>query len=236
MKEPYRVPAYNRLARFIFRPVFRGIFHILSRVTITGLENIPRVGAYLIAINHVSLFEPPLVLTFWPVSPEAVAAVEVWERKGQATLVRGYGALRVHRAEYDREIIDQVLAALEAGRPVVIFPEGGRSHTPGLRQALPGMAFILDKAGVPVVPVGVAGTSDDFLRRALQGKRPALSMNIGKPLRLPPLSGKGEERRRERQRNADLVMAQIARLLPGEYRGIYAEQASSEKTGEASRL
>jgi hypothetical protein len=61
-------------------------------------------------------------------------------------------------------------------------------------------------------------------------------MNIGKPLRLPPLSGKGEERRRERQRNADLVMAQIARLLPGEYRGIYAEQASSEKTGEASRL
>ena len=227
MKESYKVPAGNRLARFLIRPMFKGIFHILSRVTITGLENIPPRGAYLIAINHLSLIEPPFVLTFWPVAPEGVAAVEIWERTGQSTLVRLYGALQVHRGEYDRKIIDKVLAALEAGRPVAIFPEGGRSHKPGLRQALPGVAFILDKAQVPVVPVGVVGSTEDFFRRALQGKRPELEMHIGKPLVLPPIMGKGEERRLERQHNVDLVMERIADLLPVEYRGIYAQRVSS---------
>jgi 1-acyl-sn-glycerol-3-phosphate acyltransferase len=227
VKESYKVPAGNRLARFLIRPMFKGIFHILSRVTITGLENIPPRGAYLIAINHLSLIEPPFVLTFWPVAPEGVAAVEIWERTGQSTLVRLYGALQVHRGEYDRKIIDKVLAALEAGRPVAIFPEGGRSHKPGLLQALPGVAFILDKAQVPVVPVGVVGSTEDFFRRALQGKRPELEMHIGKPLVLPPIEGKGEERRLERQHNVDLVMERIADLLPVEYRGIYAQRVSS---------
>ena len=227
MKESYKVPAGNRLARFLIRPVFKGIFHILSRVTITGLENIPPRGAYLIAINHLSLLEPPFVLTFWPVAPEGVAAVEIWERTGQSTLVRLYGAMQVHRGEYDRKIIDKVLAALEAGRPVAIFPEGGRSHKPGLRQALPGVAFILDKAQVPVVPVGVVGSTEDFFQRALHGKRPELEMHIGKPLVLPPIMGKGEERRLERQHNVDLVMERIADLLPVEYRGIYAQRVSS---------
>ena len=227
MKESYKVPAGNRLARFLIRPVFKGIFHILSRVTITGLENIPPRGAYLIAINHLSLIEPPFVLTFWPVAPEGVAAVEIWERTGQSTLVRLYGAMQVHRGEYDRKIIDKVLAALEAGRPVAIFPEGGRSHKPGLRQALPGVAFILDKAQVPVVPVGVVGSTEDFFQRAMHGKRPELEMHIGKPLVLPPIMGKGEERRLERQHNVDLVMERIADLLPVEYRGIYAQRVSS---------
>lgn len=225
----YKVPPGNRLARSILRPAFRGIFHILSWVSITGLKNIPRSGAYLIAINHLSLFEPPFVLTFWPTAPEVVAAVEIWERKGQAILVRLYGALQVHRGEYDREIIEKVLSALGAGQPVAIFPEGGRTHKPGLRQALPGVAFILDKARVPVVPVGIVGTSDDFFKRALRGKRPVLEMHIGQPLVLPPIVGKGEERRQERQHNVDLVMEQIARLLPVEYRGIYAERVSFER-------
>ncbi len=227
MKERFKVPPFNRLARFTIRPLFRGIFNLLSQVSITGLENIPSSGAYLIAINHLSLFEPPLVLTFWPKAPEAVAAVEVWQRRGQSTLVRLYGALQVHRGEYDRVIIDKVLAALDAGLAVAIFPEGGRSHAPGLRRALPGVAFILDKARVPVVPVGIVGSTDDFLRQALGGRRPKLEMRIGQPLRLPAITGRGEERRQERQRNVDLVMEQIARLLPAEYRGIYAERVSS---------
>lgn len=228
MKAHFKTPLRNRLARFILRPVFRGIFHLLSRVTITGLINIPATGPYLIAINHLSIFEPPFLLSFWPAAPEAVAAVEIWERKGQSTLVQLYGALQVHRGEYDRKIIDQVMSALEAGRPVAIFPEGGRTHKPGLRQALPGAAFILDKARVPVVPVGIVGTTDDFLRRALHAQRPALEMHIGQPLCMPPLSGKGEDRRLERQKHVDMVMEHIARLLPVEYRGIYADRVASE--------
>jgi 1-acyl-sn-glycerol-3-phosphate acyltransferase len=220
----YRVPLRIRLFRLFMRPVFRLLFRILSRVRLTGRENVPNQGAYLIAINHISLFEPPLILAFWPTAPEAVGAVDIWDRRGQSTLARWYGGIPVHRGEYDRALLDRMLSALNAGKPLLIAPEGGRSHSIGMRRALPGVAYVMDKARVPVVPVGITGTSDDFLKLALKGKRPQLEIRIGPPVVLPPIRGKGEERRAARQENVDLVMKQIAALLPEEYHGIYARQ------------
>lgn len=223
MSSDYSVPAHTRLLRFVLRPVFRGLFYLLSRVKISGLENVPRQGAYMIAINHVSLYEAPFMLAFWPVAPEAVGAVDIWQRRGQSTLARIYGGIPVHRGEYDRNLIDKMVAALHSGRPLLIAPEGGRSHTPGMRRALPGVAFVVEKADVPVVPVGVVGTTDDFLARALRGKRPTLEMRIGEPLRLPKHSNNRGTRRDTRQQNVDLIMKHIARLVPDEYRGVYAD-------------
>ena len=79
-----------------------------------------------------------------------------------------------------------------------------------------------ESTGVPVIPVGIVGTTDDFWKKASKGKRPLLEMRIGQPLQLPPVEGKGEARRLSRQANADLVMRAIAGLLPAEYRGVYA--------------
>lgn len=217
----YKVPFTNRLLRAIFRPIFRVFFHLVSRVRIDGQENIPVQGAYLIAINHVSLYEPPFVLAFWPVAPEAVGAVDIWERRGQALLARLYGGIPVHRGEYDRQLIDTMLSALRSGHPLLIAPEGGRSHQPGLRRGLPGVAYVMDQTKVPVIPVGIIGTTDDFLSLALHGKRPTIEMHIGEPVNLPPIQGKGEERRAARQRNVDLIMQHIAALLPRAYRGVY---------------
>jgi len=97
----YRVPLHTRWMRSILRPIFRGIFHIISHVKISGRENVPSKGAYLIAINHVSLFEPPFVLAFWPIAPEAAGAADIWERRGQSLLARSYGGIPVRRGEYD---------------------------------------------------------------------------------------------------------------------------------------
>jgi len=221
MAEPYKVPFGVRLFRAVMRPLFRGLFHLLARVRITGRENVPKDGAYLIAMNHVSLYEPPFLLAFWPVAPEAVGAVDIWSRPGQSTLARLYGGIPVHRGEYDRQLINTMLAALKSGRPLAIAPEGGRSHSPGMRRALPGVAYAIDQAGVQVVPVGIVGTSDDFMQRALHGQRTTLEIRIGRPVHLPPVQGKGEERRLARQRNADLIMIHIAALLPVEYHGVY---------------
>jgi len=223
MNSGYSVPAHTRLLRFVLRPVFRGLFRLLSRVEISGRENVPRDGAYMIAINHVSLYEAPFMLAFWPVAPEAVGAVEIWQRRGQSTLARIYGGIPVHRGEYDRNLIDKMCAVLRSGRPLLIAPEGGRSHIPGMHRALPGVAFVVEKADVPVVPVGIVGTTDDFLARALRGKRPTLEMRIGEPLRLPKHSNDRGTRRDTRQQNVDLIMKHIARLVPAEYRGVYAD-------------
>lgn len=217
----YHVSFRTRLFRILVRPVFRLIFYILCRVKVTGLENVPRQGAYIIAINHVSLYEAPFILSFWPMAPEVVGAVDIWSKPGQSTLARLYGGIPLRRGEYDRKVLDIAISALQSGRPLLIAPEGGRSHTPGMRRALPGVAFLMDMVQVPVIPVGFVGTTDDMMDKALRARKPRIEMHIGKPIKLIPAEGKGEAKREARQRNADLVMYHIADLVPEEYRGVY---------------
>jgi len=177
------------------------------------------------AINHISLYDPPLSVAFWPEALEIMGASDVFARPGQGQLARFYGVKPVHRGEYDRDLLEWVVAALRSGRPLLIAPEGGRSHVTAMRIAKPGIAYIIEAARVPVVPAGLVGTTDDFWQRARRGERPPLEMRIGKPFLLPAIEEKGAARREARQRNADLVMRHVAGLLPEEYRGVYAESA-----------
>ena len=211
------------LARPLIRFTLSLLFRALAPVKITGKKNVPLHKAYIVAINHVSLFEAPFVGVFWPEQLEALGASDVWERPGQNILARLWGGIKVHRGEYDRAAMEGAIGALQSGYPLLIAPEGGRSHTPGMRVAYAGIAYIAELTGRPVIPVGIVGTTDDFFQKASRGKRPQLEMHIGKPIQLPPVEGKGEARRESRQRNTDLVMQHIAGLLPVEYRGVYAD-------------
>jgi 1-acyl-sn-glycerol-3-phosphate acyltransferase len=222
----YRLAWWRRwLARPFIRVIFGLIFHILSPIRIIGRKNVPLGKPYIVAINHVSLFEAPFIGVFWPEQLEVMGAVDVWSRPGQNILARMWGGIPVHRGDYDRALFDKVLAALAAGYPLLIAPEGGRSHIPGLRPAKPGIAYLAEQSGLPVIPVGIVGTTDDFWHKATKGQRPLLEMRIGKPVHLPPVEGKGELRRESRQRNTDLVMRTIAGLLPEDYRGVYTDSA-----------
>jgi 1-acyl-sn-glycerol-3-phosphate acyltransferase len=221
----YHVPLYSHILRFLFKPVFRGLFYLLASIKITGVENIPFSQPYVATFNHVSMYDPPFVMACWPEMLEIMGASVIWDKPFEGTLARLYHGIQVHRGEYDRVVFDKVLTVLESGRPILMSPEGGRTHITALRRAKPGLAFIIERAGVPVIPVGLVGTTGDFFAQLRAGKRPKLEMHIGKPVHLPALIGSGEDRREARQRNADLVMAHIAGLLPEHYRGVYAEQA-----------
>lgn len=225
--KPYSVPIANRIARRVIRPIFRTLFHLLSDVKIIGLENVPRSGGYLITINHVSTYEPPFITAFWPTAPEGAGAVEIWSRPGQAILVRIYHGIPIHRGEFDRQALETMIDALSSGYPLLIAPEGGRTHELGMRRALPGVAYLVDKTGVPVIPVGVVGATDDFMNNALRLKRPPLEMRIGQPFHLPVVQGKGAERREALQSNADQIMQAIAALMPPEYHGVYQDAGVS---------
>ena len=228
MSAAYSVKTRIRLARSILRPIFRLIFHALSRVKVSGRENVPQRGAYLIAFNHISIFEPPLICAFWPIAPEVMGAAEIWDRPGQSLLARWYGGVPVHRDQYDRRLIEKALEILSSGYPLVIAPEGGRSHTPGLRPAHHGVAFLMNKAKVPVVPVGIVGNTEDFLKRAFHGERPVIEMRIGRLFYIDPVETPDLSRHEIRQQQADSVMIQIAALLPAEYRGVYASYVEDD--------
>jgi 1-acyl-sn-glycerol-3-phosphate acyltransferase len=107
---------------------------------------------------------------------------------------------------------------------------------PGLRRGLPGIAYIVNKAHVPVVPVGVIGTTSDALDKALKGTRPLLQVRVGPPVDLPPLQDQHttpETRHLMRQQNIDLVMMAIAALLPPDYRGEYLNPEEVHKVAAA---
>lgn len=214
-----------RFTRPLLKPVFRLIFRLLARITISGTENVPRGRPYVAAMNHVSIYDPPFVAAFWPEELEIIGAIDVFSRPGQGQLLRLYGVIPVRRGEYDRALLSKVIALLRAGRPLLIAPEGARSHEPAMRRARPGIAYIVEKTSVPVVPVAIIGTTEDFWQRARRGEKPVLEMRIGKPVTLPPIAVRGAQRHVSRQRNADLVMSHLAGLLPEEYRGVYAQSA-----------
>lgn len=233
MTETYHVPLRFRLSRPVLKAVFRLIFHILGRVKVAGKKNIPYGKPYVVAINHVSIFDPPLIASFWPEVLEIIGASDVFYKPGQGQLLKLYGVIPVHRGEYDRALLQRIVSIIKAGYPLLIAPEGGRSHVPAMRRAYPGIAYIIEATGVPVVPVGLVGTTEDFWQRAKRGEKPHLEIRIGAPITLPPITEKGAARREARLLNADLVMQHLAGLLPEEYRGVYAETAIiPAKTGQ----
>lgn len=224
MSDPYRIPLHYRFLRPLLKPIFRGIFRILADVNITGTENIPFGKPYVVAMNHISIFDPPFAGAFWPEPLEIIGAEEVFSKPGQGLVLKAYGVIPVHRGDYDRVLLMKTIHILKSGLPLLIAPEGGRSHVPAMRRAKPGVAYIIEQTGVPVMPVGLVGTTEDFWQRATRGKtRPTLEMRIGKPIILPEITSKGTQKHEARQANADLVMRHLAGLLPVEYRGVYAD-------------
>src|SRR4030095_1515801 len=221
----YRVPLRYRCSRFFMKPVFRSIFHILGGVKIFGKENIPYGKPYVVAMNHVSIFDPPFVAAFWPEQLEIIGAADVFDKPGQGLVLKAYGVIPVHRGDYDRTLLVKIIRIIKSGLPLLIAPEGGRSHVPAMQRAKPGVGYIIEQTRVPVVPAALVGTTEDFWQRARRGERPQLEMRIGKPIHIPEITVKGTDRHAARQQNADLVMRHLAGLLPEEYRGFYAESA-----------
>ncbi len=222
MSHAYQVPLFARLSRVFLRPIFRGVFRILGKVELEGIENIPSDGAYLIVFNHVSIYDPPFVVAFWPKPPEVLGAVDVWSRPGQNILALLYGGIPIHRGEVDRVAMEKMVSVLRNGSPLLVAPEGGRSHHPGLRLGKPGTAYLVDKTQVPIVPVGVIGTTDDFFKRAIRGEKPLLRMVIGPSFHVPEIEEPQLSPKETRQRKVDYLMGRIASLLPPNYRGVYA--------------
>ena len=223
MVDDYRVPFKIKVSRRFLRVFFRTLFRLLGKVELSGFENIPDHNRYVIVFNHVSLVEVPFIAAFWPTIIEIIGALAVWKRGYQALIAKMWAGIQVDRTQFDREVFKQVEKVLAAEIPLMISPEGGRSHTPGLRRGKNGVAYIIDKADVVVLPVAVVGNTMEFLTEGLRLKRPTIQMIIGEPFVVPPVEGRGEIRRQSRQKNTDYIMARLAALLPENYQGVYRE-------------
>ncbi|HKU56960.1 MAG TPA: lysophospholipid acyltransferase family protein [Gaiellaceae bacterium] len=200
-----RPPLGYKLIATLSRPIFYGLFRLRAR----GRENLPALGGYVLACNHISNLDPwPVGLPLYPrrwLRFMAKAELYWWP----ATYVLdGAGAFPVHRGLADVEAIETAVQLARDGHVVVMFPEGTRREK-GLvkrHQARPrsGAARIALEAGVPLVPCAVAGT--DRLSRL-----GPLRVAYGAPLEIDDLRASGDLRSASQQAT-ERLMARIAEL------------------------
>lgn len=198
----------------IGRWAVRTFFFLFTRFEVRGRQNVPMSGAMLVAANHLSLADPPVVGVSLGRATYFMAKEELFRSRFSGYFVSRFGAFPVHRGKLDREAIRQSEKVLSRGKALVMFPEGARKGKDASKaDGYLGAALIAGRSDVPVLPVGIAGT-DSLVGWAWMLRRPRITVNIGVPFRLPPPPLDGKARRQELIDNTGLIMANIAALLP----------------------
>lgn len=157
----------------MFYEIARGLvsaaFHIYFKINVVGRENIPAAkGGFIIASNHVSNNDPPMVGVVFKRKYTFMAKDELFHVNPIFTwLISKLGAFPVKRGSKDTAAIDEALKSLENGRAFVIFPEGTRSKDGELGKPKSGVSLIAARAKAPVVPVFVKYGRKRFRRRVL---------------------------------------------------------------------
>lgn len=173
-----------RLARLL-RVTLAKVILALYRTQISGAENVPATGGYILAGNHVSYLDPVLLWCAAPVPTHFIAKQELFETPVVGWVLRRVWAFPIRRGTADREAIGRATDLLGAGEPVGIFPEGTRQAAGAVTEdaaAHGGVAFIAMRADVPVVPVGISGTDKALPRGAFFPRFPEVRVRYGEPV------------------------------------------------------
>jgi 1-acyl-sn-glycerol-3-phosphate acyltransferase len=229
--EPYSTPRLAYVALCCFA---RFVFFLTFRTHVRGRYNIPRKGPYIIASNHLSWLDVPLVAL--PVPGKVVYMAKDESFHGRfGWLVRFLGAFPVKRGEGDRQALRTSDELLKHKKVLVIFPEGTRSKTHTLAKAHAGLGMIALRAGVPVIPVAIYGSEHAWKRFNAH-----VTIEYGEPVLLKPASAKIT--RNDITAATDEIMRRIAAMMPERYRGFYGatgtetEDSGSEEDNERPAL
>lgn len=197
------------------------VLFFFGRLSVHGIENVPEQGPYILAINHMSKADPPLMLVSWPAARIRFFAGEKWEKHVVfGPLMKHSGAVYIKRGEVDRKALRAALEALGDGAVFGVAPEGTRSRVGALIQARDGTAYLASRARVPIVPVGLVNT--DLLGSNMAHLRKTeLETRIGEPFDLPETIQRPKGN--ELAAYTHLIMVHIAALLPERYWGYYAD-------------
>jgi 1-acyl-sn-glycerol-3-phosphate acyltransferase len=192
--------------------IIRVIFDIAFRGEVIGLENLPVRGGFLIAANHASFIDPPLVGCHVERQIAYFARKTLWKAGFASWWLDTVGTIPVDRdGGQDVSAIKRVLKALKEERGLILFPEGTRTLDGRLQPAKPGVGFIACKTQVPVVPVRIFGSFEAFGKQ--DGLRLGTPVSVVFGRALPPSFYDEPKAGKDRAQIAsDRIMDEIARL------------------------
>lgn len=221
-----------------FRIVRRLLLVLLTpliKLTIEGLEHVPLTGPVLVVANHLHNADPVLFSVAFPRPLHFMAKRELFSVPIVAPIIRFVGAFPIDRGKADRSALRRAEQTLAQGIAVGMFPEGSRSTTGALRLAYPGAALVALRGGVPVLPAVIVGSErlpgNGSRSRAGRGggsgatpRRSGVRISFGRPIVLARDDAGG---RVGVNAATERLMVEVARLLPPEYRGAYADLLAS---------
>jgi len=189
----------------------------ITKTTYYGVENLPAKGPLIVATNHLSHLDIPVLLC----NPRRRDITALVTTKYQKSFPLNWILKTEEVIWLDREIADfgavrLASEALKGGIALGISPEGTRSKTGGLIPAKSGTVLIALKSEAPIVPVGVWGTETGF-KRLCTLRKPVMFARFGQAFHIPKFDR--SKHAEELKHWTDEIMCRIAVLLPESYRG-----------------
>jgi 1-acyl-sn-glycerol-3-phosphate acyltransferase len=153
------------------------------RMKVEGARNIPRTGGAVLAANHCSYLDPPVLC--------AISARRIVRFMARDTLFssafakwyfNGVRVIALDRTRGDLGALKKAIATLKEGQVIGLFPEGTRSRDGHMHDAKGGIGFLVAKGDVPVVPLHITGTFQAFPKGSSKFRPSRVTVRIGKPI------------------------------------------------------
>ncbi|MGA2800985.1 MAG: lysophospholipid acyltransferase family protein [Verrucomicrobiota bacterium] len=198
---------------------FRALYALYFRWRVFNPERVPQTGAVILAANHASFLDPPLVGAALRRPINYLARESLFRFPGIGWLLRSWNSVPVNREGGGAAGLKAILDRLLAGGGIILFPEGTRTRDGKLQPARSGIGLTVIKSTALVVPVRVFGSFEAFGRNRKFPRPHRLTVKFGAPLRFENLRAEAKHCSRERLKEiyrqiADEIMAAIAKLEP----------------------
>jgi 1-acyl-sn-glycerol-3-phosphate acyltransferase len=167
---------------FIGWSFYRILFTLYFRWSIYGRENVPASGPLILASNHASFLDPPLVGSALPREINYLARDTLFRFPIIGWILREVNAVPVDREGGGAAGLKAILDRLLAGNAIILFPEGTRTSDGNLQTPRAGIGLTVIKSNAPVVPVRIFGTYEAFGKRHKFPRPKKVSIVFGKPL------------------------------------------------------
>ena len=198
---------------------YRCLFATYFRWQVYHPERVPAQGPVILASNHATFLDPPLIGSGVKRDINYMARKSLFRYPGIGAILRAVNAVPVDRDGGGAAGLKAILDRLRDGGGIVLFPEGTRTKDGNLQPARSGVGLVVAKSEAPVVPVRVFGTFDAKWGRIRLLRPPRLAIMYGRPLQFERLRAEAKDCPKARlkeiyQEIADEIMAEIAKLEP----------------------